>query len=299
MRSVLLENRRLFIFASRAGFLFLGALLIMLLTAVNYQNNMGYALTFWLTTMAIVAIHHTHGNLLNLRITAVRAASVFPGQQAEFVIRLEAAGTRAHRSIRLEWPESDLLVDVPPGEPVDVSLFRQAGERGWFTPGRLRVESRFPVGLLRCWSFVDLDLKALVYPRPVAPGRDPEAEADQGVVGFSDMSGHDDLLGFRDYRPGDSPRHVDWRAYAREQALQTRLYSAPARQHHRLSWEDYPGVPTEQRLSWLCHRALVINETGDEFGLTLPGVDIPLGSGDRHCELVLRALALHGLEARG
>ena len=45
---IILEQRRLFIFPTRRGFFFMLTLLVMLLTAINYQNNLVYGVTFWL-----------------------------------------------------------------------------------------------------------------------------------------------------------------------------------------------------------------------------------------------------------
>ena len=53
-RVVTLDQRRIFIFPSRAGFFFGLCLLLMLTTAINYQNNMSYALTFLLGVVAIL-----------------------------------------------------------------------------------------------------------------------------------------------------------------------------------------------------------------------------------------------------
>ncbi len=295
-RTVTLEQRRLFIFPSRAGFLFMFSLLLMLLTAINYQNNMSYALTFWLSMLFIVAVHFTHGNLMGLQITAVSAESVFPGQQAEFILRLSGTGKKAgHYAVKLSWPGSEVMVDVSAGESVQVSLFQSVGGRGWFKPERLRVESGYPLGLLRCWSYVDLDWRALVWPKPLPVGALPAATDEDGAIGFSDAAGIDDLAGFRDYRLGDSPRHIDWRAYAREQGLQTRLFSAPTREDHWLVWDDYPDGGVEERLSWLCWLALQYDQRDDEYGLRMPEQEIGLGAGDRQRELVLRTLALHGV----
>ena len=41
-------------------------LLVMLLTAINYQNNLVYGVTFWLSMVFIVTVHFTHGNLMGL-----------------------------------------------------------------------------------------------------------------------------------------------------------------------------------------------------------------------------------------
>ena len=54
-RAVTLDQRRIFIFPSRVGFFFGFCLLVMLLTAINFENNMSYALTFLLATLFVIA----------------------------------------------------------------------------------------------------------------------------------------------------------------------------------------------------------------------------------------------------
>ena len=47
-KTLTLDQKRIFIFPSRVGFFFLLVLLLTLITAINYQNNMTFALTFLL-----------------------------------------------------------------------------------------------------------------------------------------------------------------------------------------------------------------------------------------------------------
>ena len=299
-RSITLEQRRLFIFPTAAGFFFLATLLIMLLTAINYQNNMAYGLTFWLAMLFIVAVHFTHGNLLGLTMTAVAAEAVFAYQQSGFTLRLSGGGKRAgHYSVRLLWPDAEQVVDVGAGQGRTVTLHQAVGQRGYFLPPRLRIESVYPLGLLRCWSFAYFDCQALVYPQPLPAPDVLISVNEKGTLGTSDSSGLDDLAGFRAYQVGDSARHIDWRAWARGQALQTRLYSAPSREEHWLDWNDFDGGNTEQRLSWLCWRIIQLDASGDDYGLRLPNVEIPLAAGDRQREVTLRALALYDMQPPG
>ncbi|MNJ79614.1 hypothetical protein D3C77_776880 [compost metagenome] len=61
-------------------------------------------------------------------------------------MRLESQG-RAYQAVAVGWPASGLhLVDVPAGGVVEVELNLPAQRRGWLRPGRVRVESRFPLG---------------------------------------------------------------------------------------------------------------------------------------------------------
>ena len=101
-RSIALNQRRLFIFPTRSGFLFLLSLMFMLLMAINYQSNLIYGLTFWLGTLFVMTIHFTHANLSGLQVTAMGAKPCFAGKRAIFGVRL-AGGTRARHSLRLAW----------------------------------------------------------------------------------------------------------------------------------------------------------------------------------------------------
>ena len=294
---VTLEQKRLFIFPTAAGFLFMATLLLMLLTAINYQNNLAYGLTFWLAMLFVIAVHFTHANLMKLSISAVSAESVFPGQQSAFVVQLDAAGRKAgHYSVQLSWPEATRVVDIASATSARVSLYVTVGARGWHQAPRLKVESRYPLGLLRCWSLVYLDMRCLVYPKPlVSPSMSRPLDAD-GVVGIANAQGLDDLAGFRAYRPGDPLRYIDWRPWARGQVMHTRLFASASVKDHWLDFSAFEIGTTEQRLSWLCSEALEYDKRGDAYGLRLPGLEIPKGSGDRQRERVLRALALHGVD---
>lgn len=296
-RRITLEQKRLFIFPTAAGFLYLATLLLMLLTAINYQNNLAYGLTFWLATLFVIAVHFTHANLMKLSISAVSAEAVFPGQQAAFVLQLDAAGRKSgHYSVQLAWPEVARVVDIASATSERVSLYLTVGARGWHQAPRIKVASTYPLGLLRCWSFAYLDLRALVYPKPVTPPAIPLPLDNHGVVGIANSQGLDDLAGFRPYREGDPPRHIDWRPWARGQAMHTRLFAVPSVQDHWLDFSAFDAGSTEQRLSWLCSEVLEYDKRGDAYGLRLPGLEIAKGSGNRHRERVLRALALYGVE---
>lgn len=183
--SVELNQRRVFILPTRQGGAFGLALLVMLLAAINYQNSLAYGLTFLLLSLGVVTILHTYRNLAGLRLTALGADPVFAGERAGFRVRLESP-RRARQAIAVGWPERPLeYADLAGDAAAEVLLFHPTERRGWLRPGRLRVESRFPLGLLVAWSWVDLRQQALVYPRPqagepfLAPGAE-DAE-DQGA----------------------------------------------------------------------------------------------------------------------
>jgi hypothetical protein len=55
-----LTQRNIYIVPTRAGFMFLLVLVVMLLASINYQLSLGYVLTFLLAGAGFVSMHLTH-----------------------------------------------------------------------------------------------------------------------------------------------------------------------------------------------------------------------------------------------
>lgn len=294
-RSVTLNQRRLFIFPSRAGLCFLAVLAVMLLAAINYQNNMAFALVFLLFSIFVVAILHTFSNLSGLCVEALRGQPAFAGEIAEFDIQLRRTCQRAHHSIELQWPgEAMTKISLSDKQVGNVKLFHRSRQRGWLRPRRLLVQSVYPLGLVRAWAWIDLDIQALIYPRPIAGARPVSEEGDADFGQRAMKKGSEDFYGFRTYRTGDNLRHVMWRAYAKGQPLQTKQFAETHVQSHWLSYAACTGE-REQRLGVLCYWILELERKGEVFGLQLPDATLAPDSGAEHRERALRMLALFQL----
>ncbi|HET8730852.1 MAG TPA: DUF58 domain-containing protein, partial [Moraxellaceae bacterium] len=244
-------------------------------------------------SLFVIAIHHTFANLSGLRITALSASSAFAGEEARFQLRLDDPREREHESLILEWDGNETEVPWVNGV-VEVAVPLTALKRGWFRPPRLRIESTYPLGVLRAWTWLDLDLAALVYPHPeasevmpVGPGREGEGERQR-------RRGHEDFDSLRTFAPGDPLAHVSWKHLARGQGLLTKTYASEEVGSEILDWNAMPGLPVETRLSRLTYWVVMLAQHNHAFGLRLPGVDIPAGLGIEQRDTCLRALALFG-----
>ncbi len=298
-REITLDQRRIFIFPSRAGFFFGCCLLVMLIAAINFENNLSYGLTFLLATLFIVATLHTYANLSGLTIRALRADPAFAGQRSEFQLMIERSKQRDHYALHLKWrASSEALVSLVDDDSVKVQLHMAVAKRGWFSPGRLLLESTYPLGLLRCWTWIDLDLHALVYPRPLTSAELPGLATDTPDGAAAMVVGNDDFYGFRHYRKGDSLRQVHWKGLAKGQGVLTKQYTAYADRSVWLDWDLFPGLAAEQRLSHLCYWVLEFDKHREEYGLRLPGLVIEPALGEKHRERVLKELALYGVQDR-
>jgi uncharacterized protein (DUF58 family) len=290
---VRLRYRRIYILPTRNGLLFGVMLLVMWLGSVNYNNSMGFALTFLLASLAVVAILHTFRNLLGLTVEPLPAAPVFAGEPAEFALRVSVPGRSGRSAIGLQHDaQLHTLTDIGTDAPGMLTLRLPSERRGWLQPGRCALFTIYPLGLFRAWSWLRLDLRCLVYPRPEAdavpppPGFDPLG--DGGGSG-----GSEDLAGLRPYRPGDSLRHVHWKTVARGLPPQTKLFAGGGNSRLWLDWDAAAGADTEARLSRLCRWVIDAEAAGARYGLRLPGSEIAPGSGPTHYHRCLSALALY------
>ncbi|GAB4347242.1 MAG: DUF58 domain-containing protein [Gammaproteobacteria bacterium] len=290
-----LGQRDIYILPTRAGIVFAVVLLAMLLGSMNYNNNIGLLLTFLLVSLAIVSILHTYRNLAGLTIVGVRAAPVYAGQNALFRIEVKNEGRLERSSLRFELNGgSHQTIDVAPGTSRTATLSRPAPHRGRLTLGRVRLESRFPLGLFRAWCYLEPDGVCIVYPRP-GPVQPLPAGAGQGGEHSADEArGVEDFQGFRVYQPGDSPRHIDWKGLAREQELRVKLFSASRSEVLWLEWEQTLGGDTETRLSQLCRWVLDASRLGQPYGVRLPERTLCPAVGEEHLRQSLTALALFG-----
>ncbi len=295
-RSVTLDQKRIFIFPSRPGRWFIVLLLVMLVAAINYQNNMAFALVFLLSSVFIITILHTFANLSGLTVTALRAAPVFVGDNAELPLQITRQGKKDYFDLEISWPDSEVRsITLSEHGDQNLSLHLPMSQRGLFKPGRLLIETFYPVGLLRAWTWLALDLEVIVYPRPLrckmGSFSSSKSGDDDGEVIAN--KGSDDFYQFQPYRPGDSLKHAFWKSYAKGQDLQTKEFAAYREQSLWLQWDDFSG-DEEQRLSKLCYWVLTLEKKNDEYGLRLPGVEIAPHHGEVHQAEVLKALALYG-----
>ncbi len=289
-----LDRRRIYILPTPQGYAFALLLFLLFLWSVNYSNSMGFAFTFLLAAVALNSMWQAHDNLLGLVIRANGAEAVFAGQDARFQFHLENPRRSTRYGVALQWrDQSPQYIDIPAQASVAVVLTVPAERRGWLRPGRIRVLTRFPLGLFQSWSWVEFDAASLVYPRP--RGRQPLPAALPSNPGGGSIelgSGSEDYAGFRPYAPGDSPRRIAWKAATRADQLLVKQFVDQARPELWLDWRLLGIENIESRLEQLCQWVLKAENDGHQYGLRLPGFKAPPARGEgqqRHC---LEGLAL-------
>ena len=292
---VFLSQRRVYILPTRQGLVFGLALVLMLIGSINYNLSLGYILTFLLAGLGVVSILHTFRNLAHLYVSAGRVAPVFAGETARFEIVLENRKALDRFSLDLVCEGATSSCDVRASRFAEVLVALKAGKRGWLQLPRVTLETRYPLGLMRAWSYVQPDARALVYPKPDRSALPAIRAADESGESLTAGAGAEDFAGLRPYQSGDSPRHVAWKAAARGEALLTKTFAGRASSELWFDWNALPAeMPVEARLSRLTRWVLLAEAEGLRYGLKLPGVALPLGEGLAHRDACLKELALFG-----
>jgi uncharacterized protein (DUF58 family) len=290
---VTLRWNQLRIRPTRNGFIYIFLVLSMLLGSINYNNNLGFLLTFLLGSIAFVSIATTYKNIAGLTIRSSSSRPLFAGGQAvfEFIIPGEAAN-KAGVKFAFE-NETSASYDLATEMENHIQVFARAASRGILQPGPLSVYSEYPLGLFRVGSQIDLNLECIVYPKPLAGNMKTRNERSAAGADIKFKGpGSDDFKGLKNYSPGDPVQRISWRASSRGQGLFTKAFDGHYGSIVSLDWHTIKAHDAEQRLSLLCHMVLQADQEGLIYGLTLPGSSLAPGKGQAHRNSCLKALAL-------
>lgn len=304
-----LNQKIIYILPSASGMVFITAIVLVFIAAINYAVSLAFGLAFLMISLFVLAIFYTWNNLNRLSLGSLPTAPVFCGDQIPFNIVLSRDAGRSHETLELQFHEPpgrdgksgnshSSFTNLVNADREEVKVFSLARRRGYFPAPMLRVSTTFPLGLAKAWSIVDLNIHCLVYPKPV-PFQMEQFTSGSGGSDDSTISreGNEDFYGLREYVPGDPLRQVAWKNVAKGQGMQVKEFVDYVDSRVWLDWDMFYGYSTEERLSRLCFCVLQLAKRNTPFGMKLPGIEIAPGAGMAHREKLLRALALFGENA--
>lgn len=291
-----LNARRVYILPTPAGWMFALLLAVMFIAGMNYGNGLALLFTFWLAGFALVAMVQTQRGLTTTRLLDAGALPVHAGDAVS--LRIAASSQSAAEDLTLQADGSIAIATATTRAGEDTSQVQlqvelPAPRRGRWRAPVLLLSSTAPFGLFRTWTWLTLDVSTLVYPRAVGTRPAPETPGDNSG-GLSLPHGQDELAWLRDFREGDSPRQVAWKAYARGRPLLVREYHGEGAQRREFDFDALGGLDVEARLSQLTRWILDAHARGESWTLRLPGAAPLAGAGPEHLSQSLARLALFG-----
>lgn len=289
---ITLNQRRIFILPTQRGLGFVLLIVLLLLIAFVYNNNLAYMLAFLLASIFFVTPLHSYKVLAGLVVQKGRSKAVFAGEAAGFDIHIDNPTDMERRHLQIKLQDSQSLT-IKPQDTAHIALYSIARKRGWHEAGTVTLFSTYPLGLFRVWSPIRFDFKVLVYPKPtrleIPLPQMPSAEARQGVS----FKGGDDFSGLQQYQSGDSIKHIHWKTFAKGLGVFSKQYGGEnSAEEIRLDYDHAPGQDVEERLSQLCRWVVDAEQAGIRYGFALPGFKLDPDNGVLHYRKCLEALAL-------
>ncbi len=292
---VTLTHRRIFIIPNKRGMGFFVLLFIQLIGSINYNNSLGFILTFLLGGIAMLGTLYGFRNLAGLNINVGQPNPVFAGDSARLTLSVnnptQTLRIAIHIGLREQGPQQEF--NVASNDNIQVPLVVTTLQRGWQPLPTIKLSSEFPLGLFYAWSPLRFKLRVLVYPQP-SPDNIPFPTL-QGEGGIQRQVTDDEFQGFQSYQPGDSLRKIHWKGVAKGQGVHVKEYRGDESNQLYLDWLQTPGYDAEARLSRLCRWVLDAEKMGATYGLRLPGTDIKPSMGQAHMRICLERLALFGI----
>ncbi len=285
-----LDRRRIYVVPSRFGLLFSLILVVMLLGALNYNNNPAILLTCLIAAASYQSIFQSFRALHGIELVAIQAQPCHAGGELSLFLHFHIDAKR-RRSLRLSVGDYQTVFDLEPGGGGKILIQIPAPRRGWQAPGRIKLYSEYPFGLFHVWSWLNPDSTALVYPRlddnaPPLPQVAAQANA-QAVRGRGD-----ELAMLREYRPSDPMRSIAWKASARHDALLVKEFEQFRGREILLSFSALHGLGYEARIARLARWVCVAEIAQVRYSLELPHRRIDSGLSPEHRDVCLRELAV-------
>ena len=282
-RRKLERERRLYIVPTTWGLLFLSTVVVMILTAATYANNLIFLLAFFLFALFVISMLQTHDNLRGVEIEPQAGAEAFAGEPFDLGYTLSRADGRAASDLRVR-PRSKLMRTLEDGR-ADLAgdgagaravVRAVIDRRGVYALPEVSLETRFPHHMFRAWTVLRPAGEVLIFPPkrgarelPVTGWRGGPAAALNGAV-----TAEGDFGELVPHRAGDAFSRIAWKHYARTRQLMRATYWGAARPHYRIDGRAGTEAELEQVSRWI----EVARERNASF--EVHGLDRELGPGE-------------------
>lgn len=286
-----LHSRRIYILPTRFGLVFALIILAMLMGALNFNNNPALLLSLWVASAAVLSFHLTVAQLRDITLTAIQAKPVHAGAPIVIEFLFQENGRSERPQLIVEHEHQQAPVKIKLGQTASVSLQFHTAKRGWFAPGRIRLWSEYPFGLVWAWSYLHPEQPVLVYASPEVNAPLLPEHPDNNTGKHFRTPG-DDWHGLREHRLGDAPKRMAWRASARADRLLVKEFADSVTHAVLMDYAQLQELNAEQRISRLTRWVMQARDRNIRFELRLPGKNLGPGQGEEFAALCLRELAL-------
>jgi uncharacterized protein (DUF58 family) len=263
---------------TREGWIFLGAVTVVVFAAINTANNLLYMVLAAMLAVLVISGFLSAINFRFLRIAVRIPTHCYAGEAFPIAVQI-------HNGKRV-FPSFSLLLEPTDDSPYRFSTFylpvirnlqhsSQTGQamlsrRGRYAFREVKMASRYPFGFFRKDRTIPVEGECLCYPEilPAEQIKLGSPDPRGSIERFERGLGHD-LYMIRDYVPSDGARRVHWKASAKTSALKTREYAAEESRQTTIAFDRFGHAGDEERFE-----ALVSQAASIAYHLSNDGIDV-------------------------
>lgn len=287
-----MRKRKYFVRITTTGYIYIFVTIVLSVGAVNTANNLLHIVASSMLALMLLSGMSSFLNFFYLQITLIPPEEVFAEMPAPF--RLIVNKGRGN-SFFLTFETSYGKTKVPfvNGE-VETSLWLKFPKRGTVPLESIKIDSGFPLGFFRRFTFKTVNQEIVVYPNPfpaVFPLLSGSSSGEnEGGSRYGELS--DEIKELRSYSHSDPLKWIDWKATARKGTAIVRDFYRLAGDTLIINLASKQSGEREKQLSEAAYIIIEGHRKKLSMGLILPHEQIAPGIGEAHKKRLLKAIAL-------
>ena len=290
--SVRLGLRNLYILPSGFGWLWLLGCAVLYLMGTGGSSSGALLLAYGGLGLFLLAPFLTQFNLQGLELRCGEPAGGFAHQPLLYPLHVISRSDQLQLRAWFRQETEGWCGTVNTGQS-RIAVPWTPTRRGLQRPGRLRLESRAPLGLFVCWTLWEPEAPQLVYPAR-RPGPVDLIDLDPTAQRTTQQSeevwhGTEEWRELTPHRPEEGPGRIAWKQLARSGTRLSKQFSD--QRPHQPVLTPAAGRPLEEALEHLCDQCCRLAAAGEPFGLALSASLVPASTGERHLQRCLELLA--------
>ena len=267
--------RRVFVLPTRHGYMVAFAILGVFAIGVRIQNNMLLLMAIALFVIFMFSLIWSATNLDKLGFAVIGSPQLLAGQGIQ--IELAPKGRQRLNDIWLKGTEtSDRKLPQLAHESRTISIGFATAKRGKQDLPPVQVETRFPFGVARAWTYVSGG-EVLVAPEPDYAGCRSYFQIGHHTHA-ADLAGEYGADGLDSWQPGTPLNRISWKHFAASDRLLQKSGDEGGANTLYFSYDHVAHLGHEAALSILCAAVLQAADLRQNFHLELPTVsflDLP------------------------
>lgn len=290
---------RVFILPTKFGSIYLLMVFIMLIAGAAYNNNLVNLFAYFLASVAFICMFQTNDNLKSIEVKQVEMSSGFSDSTLKLVVNLYNSSKKPKFNIQAQFTDLINIEQLEMNQPLlsksqtrVISIY-ESPKRGHYQIKEIKISTIYPLGLFYSWMYQTCDHDFYVYPKPNGTQKIPPPQFQYQNTSPNSKNNQmgEDFSEHRNFIKGDSPHHLNWKAFARGRGLLVKEFKTGASQFLLLSINDCKQDFTEEKLEQLSQWVEYCRRQDLSFALNLGDKKFSAQKGSQHIQKCLKALA--------